>query len=80
MAKRLNISGNNENLVLNLNDTPIVKKEEKQKKQRTSLVMNVDDYEYLKERKRILSFERNKDLTIEDVLSEIIRKDKAQKK
>ena len=77
MAKRLNISNNNENMVGDLTTTltPQVTKgvKEKSQKQRTSLVMGVEDYDYIKDRRRVWSFERGQDLTIEDVLSEIIQ-------
>ena len=76
MAKKavLNISANNENLRTD-NPTllPKIEVEKPKKSIRTSLVIDPDEYEYVKRLSRTLSVERDTDVSISHVLNEIIR-------
>lgn len=75
MAKRISIdvSKNNVNMVERPTAAPSVKAETtKFEKHRTSLVFKKTNYEYLQKLQRKWSFERDRLMSIEEVLSEII--------
>lgn len=74
MAKRiLDVAKNNVNMVERPTTTPSVKVESaKLEKHRTSLVFKKTNYEYLQKLQRKWSFERDRLMSIEEVLSEII--------